>query len=514
MSRPFAMATIVFLGLGATAELAVAKSMIDYFQPIPAVGKLTSSTWGAAEVLPRDVSNGLETPDKKYFFWDGKILKVDGKYHLFGSRWPKSAGFNMWSTSITIHAVSDTALGPYVDKGQIYDRNGGRGHNVSAVAVPDGTFAVYTSDVTPGDFYTAPAVDGPWTFKGSINIDKKGYNIPAPTANITVAVRPDNTFLATQRSGFMYVGGTNVVGPYAVPGPSVWPNISGLNNANAEDPVLWYSGGYYHITVNWWDARVAHHLMSKDGVTNWKDMGVAYDPRSSFIRYTDGTVNKWYNLERPGVVMENGHVTHFTFAATDINKTSITGTDNHGSKIIVIPFDGVAFDADNGGEGAGGAGGKGGAAGGAAGGGAAGGVAGGGGRAAGSGGDRGGTGGAAGQIGTGGAGLDVGGSAGTSDGGGTGGDGAGPATGGVNGSGGRGNGSGGNTSASGGAAGPAHGGTGGQATTSGQSPGTDSGCACSLGSGRGSASSSFLLFVALAASAQLRRARRRRRPRA
>jgi hypothetical protein len=95
---------------------------------------------------------------------------------------------------------------------------------------------------------------------------------------------------------------------------------------------------------------VAHHLMSKDGVTDWKDMGVAYDPRRNFVRYTDGTVNKWNNMERPGVVIENGHVTHFTFAVTDIDKSSVTGTDNHGSKIVVVPFDGKAFDADNGGE--------------------------------------------------------------------------------------------------------------------------------------------------------------------
>jgi MYXO-CTERM domain-containing protein len=149
-----------------------------------------------------------------------------------------------------------------------------------------------------------------------------------------------------------------------VQGPSVYPVIQGLDNARAEDPVIWYSGGHYHITVNWWDSRVARHLMSKDGVNDWKDMGVAYDPRSDFIRYTDGTVNHWYNLERPGVVMENGHVVAFTFAATDINKSSVTATDNSGSKIIVVPFDGAAFDADFGGEtGAGGTGGAAGAGG-------------------------------------------------------------------------------------------------------------------------------------------------------
>ena len=327
-----------------------AKDMIDYFLPIPNTSPLTSNTWGDPNVLPRDTTNGLETPNKSFFYWDGKVIKTkDGKYHLHCSRWPKNGGFNQWASSITVHAISESLLGPYIDKGPIYSRNSSRGHNVSNLELPDGSFAVYTSDITPGDFYTAPAIEGPWTFKGSMNINYNGYNIPWPTANICVIVRPDSTFLATQRSGYMYVGGKELLGPYITSSPCVWPTISGLDNSRAEDPVLWYSGGYYHITVNWWDSRIAHHLMSKDGVTGWKDMGVAYDPRAGFIRYTNGTVNKWNNLERPGVVMENGHVVAFTFAATDIDKSSITGTDNHCSKIIVVPFDGVAFDADNGG---------------------------------------------------------------------------------------------------------------------------------------------------------------------
>ena len=69
-------------------------------------------------------------------------------------------------------------LGPYVDQGQIHDRNGGKGHNTTSLALPDGSFTVYTSDVTPGEFYTALSIDCPWTFMGSIKIDKNGFNIP------------------------------------------------------------------------------------------------------------------------------------------------------------------------------------------------------------------------------------------------------------------------------------------------------------------------------------------------
>src|SRR4051812_39600095 len=52
-------------------------------------------------------------------------------------------------------------------------------------------------------------------------------------------------------------------------------------------------------------------------------------------------------MERVGVYQEHGHVTHFTFAVTDVDKNA-TGISNGGSKIIVVPFDGVQFDCDNG----------------------------------------------------------------------------------------------------------------------------------------------------------------------
>ena len=59
--------------------------------------------------------------------------------------------------------------------------------------------------------------------------------------------------------------------------------------------------------------RKAFHLTSEDGLMNWNFRGLAYDPTTDFLRYTDGTVNHWEKIERPSVFLENGHVTHFTF---------------------------------------------------------------------------------------------------------------------------------------------------------------------------------------------------------
>jgi hypothetical protein len=41
---------------------------------------------------------------------------------------------------------------------------------------------------------------------------------------------------------------------------------------------------------------------SLDGINNWTNRGLAYDPTTDFIRYTNGTVNHWDKIERPGVL--------------------------------------------------------------------------------------------------------------------------------------------------------------------------------------------------------------------
>jgi hypothetical protein len=115
---------------------------------------------------------------------------------------------------------------------------------------------------------------------------------------------------------------------------------------NLEDPVVWYSGRFYHIVVNSWSARKAYHLTSTDGIHNWMLRGLAYDPTADFVRYTDGTVNHWNKMERPGVYIEDGHVAAVTIASIDVPKEEDKGNMPHGSKVIVIPFDGVSFDRD------------------------------------------------------------------------------------------------------------------------------------------------------------------------
>lgn len=324
------------------------KTFIDYFLPTPIQAPLTSDAWGAPGVLPRDVTNGLEAVDNKWSYWDGQIIKAsDGKYHMFASRWNESRGHRGWGGSAAVHAVSDSLLGPYVDKGLCWpDDQKGKGHNVTALALPDGRYAIVVSETRPGDVFVSDSLDGPWKRLGSIKVAEGEHSGLGRMSNVSIMVRPDGDFMIVARSGAVWISKQGILGPYVVQGPSVYPTVAGLPLRNLEDPVIWHSGGLYHIVVNGWSDRKAYHITSVDGITGWTLRGLAYDPRVDFVRYDDGTVNRWDKLERPGVVIEDGHVVAVTLAVLDVPKDEERGDDNHGSKVIVIPFDGAGLDAD------------------------------------------------------------------------------------------------------------------------------------------------------------------------
>lgn len=107
-----------------------------------------------------------------------------------------------------------------------------------------------------------------------------------------------------------------------------------------EDGVIWYCAGSYHIVVNDWDARQAYCLTSPDGLTWTQKPGLAYTPTADFLRYENGAVNRWTKIERPNVYIEDGKVCAMTFAVIDVQKEDDLGNDDHGSKVIVVPFDG------------------------------------------------------------------------------------------------------------------------------------------------------------------------------
>ncbi len=316
------------------------RPFISYFLPTPAQGQLVRETWGATNVLPRDTRNGLEDATmKKYCYWDGQILKArDGKYHMFASRWDESRGHGGWFGSVAVHAVSDSLTGPYADQGLCWPADqGGKGHNVTALTLPDGRYAIVISETRPCEVYVSESLDGPWKHLGSITVEGE----PSwHASNVAIMARPDGNFEFVPRDGRVFFSDKGILGPYKPQGNSVYPG--GI--PNLEDPCIWHSGGLYHIVVNSWSTRKAYHLTSQDGLGGWTNHGVAYDPREAIVRYPDGTVNYWNKAERPSVYIENGHVAAMTLAVIDVEKEQDKGNDSHGSKVIVVPFDGEALD--------------------------------------------------------------------------------------------------------------------------------------------------------------------------
>jgi hypothetical protein len=386
-----------------SASAQTAKTFIDYFQPTPITCAPTTNAWGCTAtgstppncvagsgVVPRDTCNGIESPTNppRFYYWDGKVIRAaDGTWHLFADRWAGTAGFQAWTSSDPIHAVGDGGpLGPFSDDGFAYSDSAfgsdpHHGHNSSVVALADGTFALVVSEVVPFTIFTAARLDGPWVpCSGNPGA---GLSVPSGfggntnyASNISLAAGPNDTFEIVQRHGLIATSGTGVCGPYKAQQPTnTYPSSEAVPAANAasiypnrqkhldpqgpstvestyvlaEDPVIWFSGGQYHVLYDYPDDRVGYLLTSTDGIHDWTDRGVAYDPRDAqqIFRYTDGTVDHWFKMERPGVVLENGHVTYVTFAVSDVDKNNQIGAgSDHGSKVIVVPFDGAQLDCD------------------------------------------------------------------------------------------------------------------------------------------------------------------------
>lgn len=335
---------------------------MDGFLPMPVIDPegLSAECWGADDVGARDQMNGLEDSDMSHYsYWDGSIIKDEesGKYYMFASRWNQAGGhwgqdgIDGWQGSQAIYAVSDNLYGPYVDQGPLWpDHYEGAGHNVFAFKLSENDplvqegykYAIVVSDVgkhgneVNGTFHIAKSLDGEWEHRGKMPVDVSKFSL----SNISILVRPDGKYEAINRNGDIATS-DSLLGNWRVESTRLWWNVEGMPSDRIEDPVIWYSDGLYHCVANKWDAKKAYYLTSKDGLTNWTlQDGTAYTPTKQFMEYEDGTENNWTKLERPNVYIEDGTLKAVTFAVIDVEKEADFGNDNHGSKIVVVPFDG------------------------------------------------------------------------------------------------------------------------------------------------------------------------------
>lgn len=350
---------ILFTTVFNISAFAQKKTWAGYFRPMrPQESLVAHGVWGGENVLPRDTANGLEdTHLKNWCYWDGMILKGDdGRYHMYGSRWPQTVlhaqGWKIESKAM--HAVSDNVMGPYKDQGLCWPQwNGGKGHNVSALRMSDGHYAVVTSEITKGEVFISDSPDGPFKLLGEIQVDDNGYraglarySTNGHMANVVILLRPDGRYMLVGRSTAVTISDKGILGPYKIMSDRIYQDMPGIPQQYMEDPTVWYSGGMYHMVVNHWPTQTEYLFTSQDGIHNWKSRGVFISPEKNIFRYTDGTQNHWTVIQRPVVFLEKGHPAYFTFSVIDSKKGEDRPDDNHGSKVVVVPFDGKAFDRD------------------------------------------------------------------------------------------------------------------------------------------------------------------------
>ena len=296
---------------------------MDRFLPMPA-GKLSSDVWGAKNVIPRYIDNGIEDDVRSY--WGGNIIKDNaGQYHLYVCGWPENSpkGHMFWPNSTVYHAVCNNSIGPFIIKDTI-----GPGHNPEAFRLKDGRVVVYVID----GYYLADDLNGPWTYN-KFNFDKRDRPIIEGLSNLTFSQREDGSYLMVCRGGGVWISQTGLSPYNQITDKRVYPPVKG----EFEDPVVWRDHIQYHLIVNDWLGRIAFYLRSKDGV-NWvTDPGEAYLPGISV--HEDGKVEDWFKYERIKILQdEYGRAIQANFAVIDTLKHEDLPNDNHSSKNISIPL--------------------------------------------------------------------------------------------------------------------------------------------------------------------------------
>lgn len=296
---------------------------MDRFKPMPD-GELKTNVWGAQDVIPRFVDNGIEDP--KISFWGGNILKGDdGLYHLYVCGWAENSpkGHMFWPNSTVYHTTSKSLHGPYKIIEEV-----GKGHNPEAFMLADGRVVIYVID----GYYISDDMNGPWSYN-HFEFDQRDRRIIEGLSNLTFATRQDGSKLMICRGGGVWISKDGISPYQQISDKRVYPDVDG----RFEDPVVWRDELQYHLIVNDWLGRIAYYQRSKDGI-NWiTEAGEAYTPDISF--HSDGKQEKWFKYERAKVFQdEYGRVEQMNFAVIDTIKWNDLPNDNHSSKNICIPM--------------------------------------------------------------------------------------------------------------------------------------------------------------------------------
>jgi len=312
----------------AARALAMAGTVLVFLQPVT-VARADALTF-ADRYSAAHKGSGFAM--EGYFVWCGSVLKVDGSYQMFASRWPTETKFpdGYRGHSEIVRAIASRPEGPYVFQDVVIGPrqkgywDSGMAHNPAMYRVGD-TFVLYYigSDVGSRERHigiaTAKAVAGPWTRRDR----PLDLGVGGDANNPSACFEPDGSVKLIWRTRDLRVclsTAPSYEGPYTLANSNVWPS------AKLEDFFLFRQPGGYHVIcednagqVTGHD-RWGAHLFSPDGIGHWSVWRepVAYDHS---IRWSDGTVFEPRRRERPWFLMENGQFTVLFTAVYDGQRT-------------------------------------------------------------------------------------------------------------------------------------------------------------------------------------------------
>lgn len=329
--------TVIFLSMSLLFSL-----------PWGVMGEGTGADY-ALSVMPIDEQSAI-FENTNYFTWGGSPVKgLDGKYHLFYSRWERKEGFSAWVTHSEIaHAVADQADGPYhfhdvaLPVRGISFWDGMCTHNPN-IHIFDGKYYLYYMGNTGKrgkssglnfqhrnnqriGVAVADSPNGPWKRFDKPVIDvspQKDAPDSLMTSNPSVTQMPDGNYLmvykAVGKKKPLPFGGP-VVHLTAIAKTPVGPFVKNMNPIftskdntffPAEDPYVWCEKGHFYALVKdnygTFVKKKPHALVifhSADG-KNWE---LVKDPLVTVPRLAkkDGQEMRLMNLERPQFLFSKG----------------------------------------------------------------------------------------------------------------------------------------------------------------------------------------------------------------
>jgi hypothetical protein len=315
-----------------------------------------------SRLLPAPVGGGFQREDS--WIWCGSVIRGDdGLWHMFASMWTKSVPFNPnWLTnSRVVRATATNPLGPYTYAAEVLPPRGGNfwdgkmTHNPTVHRVGNTFLLFYTGTTYDGPIpdagspairrdsplrlqaranqriglATAPSPAGPWTRLDRPILDvRPGQWDALLTTNAAPCIEPDGSVLLLYKSTghdrdtlkYGVARAAHFRGPYERVGtaPIRWnddPKIS------YEDAFVWREDGEYRVIFNDMTGRITGedhaggYATSRDGLS-WQ-LGTPPKAYSRRVRWSDGTEVVQGSLERPQLILQNGHPTHLVCATAD-----------------------------------------------------------------------------------------------------------------------------------------------------------------------------------------------------